>query len=159
MSALLDIPDGPLWYRQWIVLESYIKAVVCWRLRRFNGPVVDEEAMWRPLAAKVWLDREHTADDVLRVLDDIVKREGYHLSAREILNIAVQRERHDEARRHFRAKVSYRLERCQLQFGRMRGALDLRATAEREVQDEINQVCLARGYSEWYGVPMGRALR
>lgn len=158
MSALLEIPDGPLWYRQFVVLESYIKAVVCWNVHRF--PVVDAEEKWRPLAAKVWLEREDTADDVLRLLDDIVKHEGYHLSARQILNNAVQRWRHEEARREYRARIELRCKVLAIEFGPDNSvSVDLRSTAERQVRSEIEKGCLARGYSEWYGTPMGRALR
>lgn len=37
VDVLLDIPsDAPRWYRHWIVLEAYIRAVVCWGQYRYN---------------------------------------------------------------------------------------------------------------------------
>ena len=152
--------NAPLWYRQWCVLEKYIRAVVCWQLRRFD--TASDEEQWRPYAADVWLDREKLeTDPILESLEEIVKKERYPFTARQILDNAVQRVRYDTAMKAFKARVRYRYEYYERQGfrpGDNRTSIYVLATAEHEVAREIERECERRGFSNWYGEYRSRGL-
>ena len=153
VDVLLDIPsDAPRWYRHWIVLEAYIRAVVCWGQYRYNGE--DRKERLRPVAAAAWIEREgmENNDLILRHLDGIVKNEGYPLSAREILNEAVQLTRYELAMKEFKDRVRHRYDYYTTHFPPREGScINIPAMCEGEVIGEIQRECLARGYSNWYG--------